>query len=269
MIAAIAGSTLLTIAGQPDAFWHDPAQALRGDGLPIHADTNRTFDFFLGHGVSAFLATNLLYMVSAFLVVSRLPRLPALIAIFSVIFAHGYGTTNWLVVRFHFGPGLGIPTCGALFGVLLSFAVLPTWPHPRAAVNAWRWVMVGVLFVDCANTLIGQPASYWRDPATMHEANALSRAFLGLGWIYFVCLDVVLAAGQFALITLLPLPVAFVTGFTFIFASFIGASNWFFYEWRWGWVAPVGYGILLSVALVLLAFRDERTRDDIRAAQPA
>lgn len=268
MLAAIAFSVLLTLCGQPESFWRDPTKAMRCDGLSIYATTNHTFDFFLGHGALPFVATNLLYMTAAVFAVSRLPRVVALIAIFAVIFSHGYSATNWLVVRFHFGGNAGVATYGTLLGVLLSFAVLPTWDRSREAVNAWRWLMVAALFVDFTNTLLGQPASYWQDPATMHESNALTRMFLGRGWIYYFGLDLILAAGQFALITVLPLPVAFVCVFAFIFGNFVGASNWFFYEWRLGWSAPVAYGTILSTLIVLLAFRKRNDNEPNKAPAP-
>jgi len=260
MLVAIAFSMLLTLGGQPETFWHDSTKAIRGDGLSIYATTNHTFDFFLGHGARPFLAASILYMTVAFFAVSRLPRTVALIAIFSVIFAHCYGATNWLVVRFHFGGSPAVATWGTLFGVLLSFAILPTWEQSREAVKAWRWLMVAVLFVDFTNTLLGQPASYWQDPATMHEASTLTRIFLGRGWVYYLGLDLILAAAQFALITVLPLPIAFVCVFAFIFGNFVGASNWLFYEWRLGWIAPVAYGAILSTLIVLLAFQEKPNR---------
>ena len=257
MLVAIASSMLLTLCGQPDNFWSDSTKAIRGDGLSIYATTNQTFDFFLGHGALPFVTTNLLYMAVAFLAVSRLPRTAALITIFSVIFGHCYDASNWLVVRFHFGGSPGVAIWGTIFGVLVSFAVLPTWSRSREAVNVWRWLMVAVLLVDFTNTLLGQPASYWHDPRTMHEANTLTRMFLGRGWIYYLGLDLTLAAAQFLLITVLPLPIAFVCVFAFIFGNFVGASNWFFYEWRLGWIAPVAYGAILSTLIVLLAFQSK------------
>jgi len=256
MMAAIVCSLLLTLCGQPASFWHDPTTAMRGDGQSIYAATNHAFDFFLGHGAVPFIATNLVYMMMAFCVVSRLPRTAALIAIFSMIFAHGYSATNWLVVRFHFGIGASPASYATLMGTLMSFAILPIWERPRTIIHAWRWIMVAAMFIDFTNTLIGQPASYWHDAAAQHEANALSRLFLGRGWIYYLGLNVILAVGEFVLVTILPLPIAFVCAFAFTFGSFVGASNWFFYEWRMGWIAPVAYGVILSTLMVWFAFQD-------------
>ena len=261
MIAAIAFSLLLTLCGQPANFWLDPTNAMRGDGQSIYAATNHTFDFFLGHGAVPFIVTDLVYMVVAFFVVSRLPRTAALIAIFSIIFAHGYGATNWLIVRFHCGIGSSLASYGASMGTLLSFAILPTWERPRTIISAWRWIMVAALFVDIANTLVGQPASYWHDTSAQHEANALAHLLLGRGWIYYLGVEMMIALGQFVLVTVLPLPIAFVCAFALTFGSFVGASNWFFYEWRWGWIAPVAYGVILSTAMVWVPVREAHEKE--------
>src|SRR5450755_167441 len=47
MVGAILFSLINTLAGQPASFWHQPATAIRFDGLPIHSQTNPMFDFFL------------------------------------------------------------------------------------------------------------------------------------------------------------------------------------------------------------------------------
>lgn len=258
MVGAIGVSALLTLCGQSESFWHDPTTAIRGDGQPIHDPTNHTFEFFLAHGPAAFVAANLIYLALAFVVVSRLPRTVAVVAVFSLLFAHGYGATNWLAVRYHLGGSPSSASWGTLCGIALSFAILPTADNPRGLVRLWRWVMVATLFVDFTCTLLGQPASYWHDPAAMHEGNVLTRVFLGRSWLHFLGLDLALAAGEFALVTFLPLPVAFVCAFAFTFASFVGGSNWFFYVWRLGWPAVIGYGAVLSVLMVVLRLRDSR-----------
>ena len=256
--AVIVIGTLLTLLGQPAGFWADPTTAIRGDGLSIYAATNHSFDYFLGHGALAFVATRLLGLAAVLFVVSRLPRIPAVVTMFSLILVQGYGIGNWLVVGFHLGIGGGVPTGGAVLGTLLSFAILPSSKEPRAVVDLWRWVMVAALFGDVAVTLVGQPASYWHDPATVHEGNALARVFLARGWMYYLGLEAVLAAGQFALVTILPLPIGFVSVFAFIYGGFVGASNWFFYEWRLGWIAPTFYAAVVSTLLVVPAFRDRK-----------
>ncbi|MGC4075385.1 MAG: hypothetical protein QM760_23370 [Nibricoccus sp.] len=268
MVVTIVSGMLLTLIGQPESFWSNPTTARWADGQLVHTTNTPGFSLLLDHGALAFVAAHLVFLAAVFYAATRLPRLVALAAIFSTLFAYGYDATLWLVMCFHVAPGAAIALCGATLGTLLSFAVLPARQRPREAVNAWRWVMVAVLFVDFANTLLGQPSSYWQDPSTMLESNSLTRMFLGRGWMYYLLLDIMLAAGQFALITFLPVPIAFVTVFAFIFGNFVGASNWFLFEWRWGWVAPIVYGIILSTLMVLLAFRD-REKTAVSASTPA
>lgn len=259
MVGAIAVSALLTLICQPKSFWHDPTTAIRGDGLPIHHPTNHTFEFFLGHGAAAFLAANVIYIALAFFIVSRLPRVVAVPAVFSMLFAHGYGAANWLGVHFGLGVGPSPALWGTACGIALSFAILPTAENPRGLVRYWRWIMIATLFVDFAFTLLGQPASYWHDPSMMHEGNRVTRLFLGRSWLHLLGMNLAFAIGEFALATFLPLPVAFVCAFGFIFGSFVGATNWLFYEWRLGWPAVIGYCVVLSGLMVVPALRDRRS----------
>ena len=264
MVGAIVVSTLLTLICQPNSFWLDPTTAIRGDGLPIHHPTNHTFEFFLGNGAVAYLAANLIYMALAFFIVSRLPRTVASLVVFSLLFAHGYGAANWLGVHFGLGVGPSPALWGTACGIGLSFAILPTVDNPRRLVRQWRWLMVAALFVDFAFTLWGQPASYWHDPSTMLEGNSVTRLFLGRSWLHLLGMNIAYAAGEFALVTFLPLPVAFVCVFGFTFGSFSGATNWLFYVWRLGWPAVIGYGVVLSILMVMPALRDRRAEGSPR-----
>jgi hypothetical protein len=99
MIGAMLFSMVNTLSGQPESFWHHPETAIRGDGLSIHDKTNHTFEFYLGQGWPAYLGASLLYLLAAFLAVSVLPRMAALITIFSLLFGHFFGASNWLAVR--------------------------------------------------------------------------------------------------------------------------------------------------------------------------
>ena len=260
MVGTMLFSMLNTLAGQPESFWHTPETAIRGDGLSIHNATNHTFDFFLGHGWQVYLLACLVYFSVAFFVVSILPRTGALIAIFSFIFGHCYGATNWLAVRWHMG--MASPTIyGIVLGVILTFLAFAK-ANPRGpAIKRLRWIGVCVILLDCINTLVGQPRSYWQHPETVHEANSLSFFFLSRGYIYYCIYDLIYSGVVFLLASILPEMIALVSIFSFIFGHFVGASNWFFYEWRMGMEAPVIYGIVLSIAIVLLAFPRTQSRN--------
>lgn len=255
MIAVMLFGVILTLAGQPESFWQHPEMAIRGDGLPIGNATNQSFEFFLGSGWPPFLLANLIYFAAAFLLVSIIPRKVALIAIFSFIFGHYFGGTNWLAVRWHLGSsGSGI--YALLLAPILVFSAFPKpGPNTDRIIKALAWVMVGVMSFDMTNTLLGQPAGYWQHPETAHEGNSFSRWLLIHGWYTFLFTDLVFFFGLSRLVSILPRAWALSCIFYFILVNYIGASNWFFYQWRLGVELPLLYGILLSVIIVTVSLR--------------
>ena len=271
MIGAILFSMVNTLFGQPVNFWHHPETALRGDGLSIYNETNHTFDFFLGLGWHAYLITSLIYLAGAFLLVSILPKRVALVTIFSFIFGHFFGATNWLAIRWH----LGI-VASSIYGLMLvPIIIFSAFPTPSSItdkiIKRLFWVMIGAMICDTINTLLGQPASYWLHPETVHEANQISRYFLAQGWYAFIFRDLIYFFGIFWLVLILPRRWALICIFYFMFTGFIGASNWFFYEWRMGMETPVIFGIMLSVIIVLLAFpaSDKTSTQDLLSNEAA
>jgi hypothetical protein len=268
MVGAMLFSAALTILGQPQSFWRNPETAMRGDGLSIYNPTNHTFEFFLSHGWMAYVTACLVYFAAAFLLVSVLPRTAALIAVFSFIFGHLFGASNWLAIRWHLAFN-GV----ALYGVLMSAAI--AWavsPIPIQAGDAMikrlRWVMIGVMLIDPLVTLIGEPGSYWLHPETVHEGNAFWRAIMMRGWENYVLMDLLYCLGAFWLASNLPRFFAVMSIFAFTFGHFIGASNWFFYEWRMGMETPVLYGVVLSGILVWAAFPAAKSENGKPAAEP-
>ena len=254
MIGAILFSMVNTLSGQPESFWRHPETAIRGDGLSIYNETNHTFDFFLGRGWMPYLFTSLMYLSAVFLIVSVLPRKLALIAIFSFFFGHFFGANNWLAVRWHLGIN-----ASAIYGlVLVPVIVLEAFPtlssNTDQIIKRLRWVMLGPMFLDMINTLVGQPASYWLHTETVHEGNEISRFFLIQGWYVYVSWDIFYFSGIFLLVSILPRRLALICIFIFTLIHFVGTSNWFFYEWRMGMETPVIFGIILSVIIVMLAF---------------
>jgi hypothetical protein len=251
MIGVMLFSIVNTLAGQPESFWLHPETAIRGDGLSIYNETNHTFDFFLGLGWQAYLIASLVYLSGAFLLVSVLPKRAALITIFSFILGHYFGATNWLAVRWHLG--INAPSIyGVVLVTIIVFSAFPVISSNTAQViKGLRWVMIAVILIDPINTLIGQPASYWHHPETVHEGNQFSRFFLIQGWYAYCLIELIYCSLMFWLVSVFPKRLALIFAFYFIFVHFIGASNWFFYEWRMGMEIPVIYGSVLSVIIVL------------------
>lgn len=158
MAALIVFSMANALTGQPDGYWHNPLLAIRGDGLSISNPTNQTFEFFLNSGWVPFGAAALVYLVAMFLLASVLPRKLALTFIFSAIFGHYYGASNWLAVRWHLG--IAGPSClGFILVMLIVFTAFPT-DEARHTIKTARWIMLIAMLADATVTLIGQQAGY-------------------------------------------------------------------------------------------------------------
>ena len=252
MVGSIIFSIINTLLGQPEAFWSNPADAIRGDGLSIYNTTNYTFSFFLGNGWLEYVFACVVYIIAAFLLVSFLPRRIALITELSFIFGYFFEATNWLAVRWHFGINAAM-----IFGILISLFIVfnlfeEIRPDTDKILKKLRWVMLGTMVLDFLVTLIGQPHSFWIHPDTVHEGNPLSRFFLLKGWYYFAIYDLVYFTSIFLLVSYIPKRLALFLIFYFILIHFVGDSCWFFYEWRMGMQSPVIIGIILSSIIVMI-----------------
>ena len=258
MIGTMLFSMVSTLAGQSGIFWLHPETAIRGDGLSINNETNHTFEFFLGRGWQTYLVANLVYFLGAFLLVSVLPKRAALITIFSFIFGHYFAGCNWLAVRWQLGIQ-GIMLYSFILGLVIVLSAFPeTDGKTDQAIKGLRWVMAGTVLLDMTNTLLGQPAGYWHHPELVHEGNLISRFFLIKGWYAYTFFWMIFANCLIPiwLSSFLSRKWTLICIFYFILVTFIGASNWFFYEWRMGMESPVIYGILLSVLIVWMSFSE-------------
>jgi hypothetical protein len=254
MIAAIIFSVCITLLGQPENFWHHPETAIRGDGLSIYNTTNHTFDFYLGLGWQAYLMTSLIYLLGAFLFVSILPRRAALIAIFSFIFGHFFGATNWLATHWHFGTNSSSIYAIMLVPIIVFSAFPAINSNKDQIIKKLYWVMLIPMLCDMICTLLGQPAGYWIHPEIAHEANQVSRFFLMQGWYAFIFMFFMFFSGILWLASIFPGKIALMLIFYFMLVNFVGTSCWFFYEWRMGMETPVIFGIIISVIIVSFAF---------------
>jgi len=178
--ALIIFSMANTLAGQPAGYWHNPALAIRGDGLSINNPTNHTFEFFLGNGWIPFAVVALVYLAAMSLLASVLPRILALVFIFSATFGHYCAAFNWLATRWHLG--IAGPSC--LCFILVAIMVFTAFPigEARHTAKTTRRIMLFAMLTDGIVTLIGQPAGYWHNPSLVYEGNAISKFFLLQGW---------------------------------------------------------------------------------------
>jgi hypothetical protein len=263
----IAAGAVLTLAAQPPSFWSHPQTAIRFDGLPIHSATNPMFDFFLGRGWIVYLAGVSLYAAVVWLVVTVLPKKLAMAAELTVILGLCYCGSNWIVVRWNTGTGGALLYASAV-AILLAVAVLPSGDdRDRAALKRLCWVMALTTAIDAIFTLIGQPASYWQNPATVYEGNPASKFFLEEGWWAYAVYNVVeIAVPWFLALRIAPMA-GWALAFGVALGGLFGGSNWLFYVWRLGLQAPIVYAALLSIAVVWLVLNRRRgaTVDELSA----
>jgi hypothetical protein len=254
MIGTMLFSMFNTLVGQPEGFWLNPENAIRGDGSRLHRHVNHTFEFFLGYGWQPYVVLCLIYFTLAFLVVSVLPRKAALIAVFSFIFGHYFGGCNWLAVRWHLGFS-GVTYYSLILSAAVAFSLSP--PPGNSGdqiVRRLRWAIAVVFLFDFLLTSFGQPSSYWHHPEMVHEGNAMLRWFMLKSWVAYFLFDLFYCLGVFLLASFLPSFSAMMVIFGYTFGYFDGAANWLYYEWRLGMEAPVIYGTVLSAIIVFLSF---------------
>jgi len=120
-------------------------------------------------------------------------------------------------------------------------------------VNRLSWVMAGVVFFDDANTLIGQPASFWQHPETADEFNKLTHFFISHGWIWYCVEQLIYIAGAFFLVRILPKKISLVILSALILGHFDGGSSWLAHRWHFGTQGMVIYAIVLSLTMVCWA----------------
>ncbi len=116
------------------------------------------------------------------------------------------------------------------------------------------WVMVGVIFFDDTNTLLGQPASFWQHPETADEFNRLTHFFMSRGWMWYCAEQLVYIAGMFLLARVLPGKAALIVLLALILGHFDGGSSWLAHRWHFGTQGMVIYAIILAAIMVWAAF---------------
>jgi hypothetical protein len=253
MASAILFNILITLAGQPNSFWHDPHTAIRGDGLSIYNATNHMFLFFLESGWVVFLIATSTYLLVMYLLVTFLPARLALITMCSLIFAHYYDGSNWLAVRWHMGIQ-GPFLYGLAIAAGITQAAFPYFGNGRS-IKSLRWIAIFAMLTDALVTLYGQPRGYWHNSSLVDEGNAASKYFLMQGWFAYALEQAVICSGIFYLVSIFSKRWGLFTVLCFILGGFTGASNWFFYRWIWGMQGPVIFGVILSAAMVLLVVK--------------
>jgi hypothetical protein len=115
-----------------------------------------------------------------------------------------------------------------------------------------RWLVIPVIAVDTACTLLGQPASYWKQPFSCNEGNPFFEWFLQRGCSFFLITSAFYILLAFLLSSYLPQKLAKVVLLSYILGHFFGASTWLCDYFKFGMSGPILYGILIAIAFTLL-----------------
>jgi hypothetical protein len=110
MVGAIVLDFALTLLGQPASYWIRPETV---------NESNQLFRIFMAQGWTGTVLFNLIYISGAFLLVSILPRMTALICIFAFLFGHFNGASTWLFYRWRLGMEAPVA-----YGILLSAIIV-------------------------------------------------------------------------------------------------------------------------------------------------
>jgi len=118
MVAVILIDAVNTLLGQPRSYWTDPSTT--NEQRPL-------VRFFAQLGWFPFILYWIVYIVGAFLFVSKLPRRIALIGIFTFILPHYFGATTWWVYQWGYGQKAAT-IYGFLLAVIVGLAFLSKAP---------------------------------------------------------------------------------------------------------------------------------------------
>lgn len=120
-----------------------------------------------------------------------------------------------------------------------------------------------VILFDFANTLFGQPNTFWQHPETMNEHNHLVHWVAAQGLWLLILFMLLYTVAAFAFVSLARTRLALVGLFAFILCDYHGAAAWIERHWGFGNTGFVIYGIVLAAVIVLVGFPGEKPNVDI------
>ena len=123
-----------------------------------------------------------------------------------------------------------------------------------------RWIMLATMAIDLLLTLHGQPRSYWHDPATALEPNPPVRYLMHMGLLPFLVAVVLYCGVAFAVVSLLPSWIGYVTALVFSFGHFYAGSTWLEARMGLGMMGVYAYAVPLALGIGLCSAIDRSNR---------
>jgi hypothetical protein len=251
MVTAMLFDLAVTLFSQPQNWSLHPQTAF---------ESNILFHYFLVQGLVAYVFLFLIYILTAFLLVSLLPRFFALGVLFSFLFCHYFRAACWL--DYHGGPGMNIVIGYAciLGYMIMSAGFSGPDESMLLAVRKLRWLMLAVLIFDSTCTLSGQPATYWQHPQTANEGFFIARFFIMKGVGIYLLYNMAIFSIYFFLVSRLSAPVAMVVCIAVTLSYFFGASTWINNGWHFSADGPIIFGAILAFIFARMAFPNNESR---------
>ena len=180
------------------------------------------------------------------------------------------GVTTTIPVTTNVSGGFYV-SCGLALAVFL-FSLRQTRlsfraQYPRAAparyvildfdiiIKRLRWVMLAVMIFDLVITLLGQPATFWKNPATANEGDPIVYAVMQRGLPMLYLISIVYGLGCVALVSVLPRRFGGVLLLVLTLWHYFGASTWLDYTFGYTYGA-VWHALVLAVLVVILSTRN-------------
>jgi hypothetical protein len=251
MVAAMLFDMVVTLFSQSENWSLHPQTAF---------ESNTLFHFFLVLGPAAYVFLFLIYILTAFLLVSVLPRVFALGVLFSFLFCHYFRAVCWLDYHGDLGMNIVIAYACLLGYMIMSGGFSGADVSMLHAVRKLRWLMLAILIFDSTCTLSGQPATYWQDPQNANEGFFIARFFITKGVGIYLLYDMAIFSIYFFLVSRLSAPVGMVVCITVILSYFFGASTWINNGWHFSAEGPVIFGTIIAFVFAVLAFSNNESR---------
>jgi type II secretion system (T2SS) protein G len=117
------------------------------------------------------------------------------------------------------------------------------------AIQRLRWLMLSVMLFDLLITLVGQPMTYWQNPATALEGDPIVRLVMHQGLLALILVSVLYGAAMFVLVSRLPRQSGLIVLLILTLWHYYGASTWFdrYFQSTYG---ALIYGALLAALFV-------------------
>jgi hypothetical protein len=124
-------------------------------------------------------------------------------------------------------------------------------------VRKLRWVTLLVMLLDAVITIIGQPASFWRDPGTTNEGAPIVTFFLARGILPYLVVGSLYVTGTLFIASITPKKIGLTILLFMILGHSFGFTTWLHYYFHYnGSIDLIRAGIAVLMMLAIYQEKD-------------